>query len=80
MNLPLGGMAPKRRVTPGIVAAISAVAVILPLIFLAVGQSTGLLLVTLPIAIAIGSAVWAIALALIVRGASRFTRDRVVAG
>jgi hypothetical protein len=55
-------------------------AVILPLIFLAVGQSTGLLLVTLPIAIAIGAAVWAIALTLIVRGASRFTRDRVVAG
>jgi hypothetical protein len=54
-------------------------AVILPLIFLAVGQSTGLLLVTLPIAIAIGAAVWAIALALIIRGASRFTRDRVTA-
>ena len=32
MNLPLGGMAPKRRVTPCTVAAISAVAVILPLI------------------------------------------------
>jgi hypothetical protein len=55
-------------------------AVILPLIFLAVGQSTGLLLVTLPIAIGIGAAVWAIALTLIVRGATRFTRDRVVAG
>ena len=55
-------------------------AVILPLIFLAVGQSTGLLLVTLPIAIAIGAGVWAIALTLIVRGASRFTRDRVAVG
>jgi ABC-2 type transport system permease protein len=50
-------------------------AVILPLIFLAVGQSTGLLLVTLPIAIAIGAGVWAIAATLIVRGARRFTRD-----
>ena len=52
-------------------------AVILPLIFLAVGQSTGLLLVTLPIAVAIGAGVWAIALFLVLRGASRFTRDRM---
>jgi len=52
-------------------------AVILPLIFLAVGQSTGLLLVTLPIAIAIGAVVWAVAALLIMRGMSRFTRDRV---
>jgi ABC-type Na+ efflux pump permease subunit len=52
-------------------------AVILPLIFLAVGQSTGLLLVTFPVAIAIGAVVWAIALTLIVRGAGRFTRDRM---
>src|SRR5439155_6946116 len=37
-------------------------AVILPLIFLAVGQSTGLLLLTLPAAIAIGGVVWLIAL------------------
>ena len=54
-------------------------AVILPLIFLAVGQSTGLLLVTLPVAIAIGSVVWAVALALTLRGATRFTRDRIAA-
>src|SRR3546814_14716139 len=33
-------------------------AVILPLIFLAVGQSTGLLLVTLPIAVGIGAVIW----------------------
>ena len=33
-------------------------AVILPLIFLAVGQATGLLLVELPVAIAIGAVVW----------------------
>jgi ABC-type Na+ efflux pump permease subunit len=52
-------------------------AVILPLIFLAVGQSTGLLLVTLPIAIAIGAVVWLVALFLILRGAQRFTRDRM---
>jgi len=50
---------------------------ILLLIFLAVGQSTGLLLVTLPIAVGIGVGVWAIALMLILRGAGRFTRDRV---
>ena len=53
-------------------------AVILPLLFLAVGQSTGLLLVTLPIALAIGAGVWVIAIWLIVRGARRFTRDRVL--
>ncbi|MBV8985849.1 MAG: ABC transporter permease subunit [Acidimicrobiia bacterium] len=52
-------------------------AVILPLIFLAVGQSTGLLLVTLPVAIGIGAVVWLIALWLVVRGARRFTRDRM---
>src|SRR4051794_26735046 len=54
-------------------------AVILPLIFLAVGQSTGLLLVTVPVALAIGAAIWAVALALVLRGASRFTRDRIAA-
>lgn len=53
-------------------------AVILPLLFLAVGQSTGLLLVTLPTAMAIGAGVWVIAIWLIVRGARRFTRDRVL--
>jgi hypothetical protein len=55
-------------------------AVILPLIFLAVGQSTGLLLVTLPIAIGIGAVVWVIALWLVARGAQRFTRDRMARG
>jgi hypothetical protein len=50
-------------------------AVVLPLIVLAVGQSTGLLLVDLPIAIAIGAVIWAIALWLVVRGARKFTRD-----
>ncbi len=52
-------------------------AVILPLVFVAVGQSTGLLLVDAPLAFAIGGVIWIIALTLVVRGASRFTRDRV---
>jgi len=52
-------------------------AVILPLIFAAVAQSTGLLLVSLPVAIAIGAVVWVLALALLARGAARFTRDRL---
>jgi ABC-type Na+ efflux pump permease subunit len=52
-------------------------AVILPIIFATVAQSTGLLLVSLPIALAVGAAVWALALGLLGRGASRFTRDRL---
>jgi hypothetical protein len=52
-------------------------AVILPLIFLAVGQSTGLLLVDIPIAVAIGAIVWVLALVLCARGARRFTRDQL---
>jgi ABC-type Na+ efflux pump permease subunit len=54
-------------------------AVILPLIIAAMGQATGLLLVDLPIAMAIGAVVWAIALRLTVRGAHRFTRDQLAA-
>jgi ABC-type Na+ efflux pump permease subunit len=54
-------------------------AVILPLIFLAMGQATGLLLVDLPVAFAIGALVWLVAIALIARGARRFTRDRLSA-
>ena len=54
-------------------------AVVLPLIFLAVGQSAGLLLLTWPIAIAVGGGVWLIAIALLARGAQRFTRDRIAA-
>lgn len=54
-------------------------AVILPLIFLAVGQSTGLLLVSLPIALAIGAGIWVIALLLLWGGVKRFTRDALVA-
>lgn len=52
-------------------------AVILPVIFLVVGQSTGLLIVTPLFVFAVGAAVWAIALWLILRGAARFTRDRL---
>ncbi len=52
-------------------------AVILPLVFLAVGQATGLLLVELQVAVAIGAFVWLIAILLCVRGAHRFTRDRL---
>jgi ABC-type Na+ efflux pump permease subunit len=54
-------------------------AVILPLIFLAVIQSVSLLIATLPIAFGVGAAVWALALWLTVRGAARFTRDRMAA-
>ena len=50
-------------------------AVILPLIVLAVGQSSGILLLDLPAAIAVGAVIWVVALALVRRGARRFTRD-----
>jgi ABC-type Na+ efflux pump permease subunit len=55
-------------------------AVILPLIFLAVGQSTGLLLVDLPVALALGAAIWVLALWLVARGARRYTRDALATG
>lgn len=54
-------------------------AVILPLIFLAVGQSTGLLLVDVPIALGIGAFIWLVALVLLRGGVKRFTRDALVA-
>ncbi|MEO0494163.1 MAG: ABC transporter permease subunit [Actinomycetota bacterium] len=54
-------------------------AVILPLIFLAVGQSTGILLVSLGVALAIGAAIWTIAGFLVWRGARQFSRDRIAA-
>ena len=54
-------------------------AVILPLIFLAVGQSSGLLLAPVPVAIAAGGVIWAIALLLVRGGAKRFTRDQLAA-
>ncbi len=54
-------------------------AVILPLIVIMVGQSTGLLLVSMKLAVGIGAGVWAVAIWLNVRGARRFTRDRLAA-
>jgi ABC-type Na+ efflux pump permease subunit len=50
-------------------------AVILPLIVLAMGQASGLLLVTLPIAFGIGLFMWVVALVLVRGGAKRFERD-----
>jgi ABC-2 type transport system permease protein len=55
-------------------------AVILPLIVLAVGQSTGLLLVEVEVAVAIGAFVWLIAIWLVARGAKKFTRDALAVG
>ncbi len=52
-------------------------AVVLPLIFLAVAQSSGLLLLDLPVAIAVGAVIWVVAISLSVRGARRFTRDEI---
>lgn len=52
-------------------------AVVLPLIFLAVGQAGGLLLVGATVAIGIGAALWVVAILLIVRGSRLFTRDRL---
>lgn len=54
-------------------------AVIFPLIFLALGQAAGLLLVDLPVAVAVGAVLWVVAFALTARGAARFTRDRLAA-
>jgi ABC-type Na+ efflux pump permease subunit len=54
-------------------------AVILPLIFLAVGQSSGLLLVPFEVAVLVGGLLWAVALLLIRGGAKRFTRDQLAA-
>lgn len=53
-------------------------AVVLPLIFLVVGQSTGLLLLSLPVVFAVGAVVWVVALFLLHRGARRFTRDAML--
>jgi ABC-2 type transport system permease protein len=54
-------------------------AVILPLIFLAVGQSSGLLLAPLEVAVGVGALLWLIAATLIRGGAKRFTRDQLAA-
>jgi ABC-2 type transport system permease protein len=52
-------------------------AVVLPLIFASVAQSTGILLADLPVAFGIGAALWLLALLLLRGGARRFTRDRI---
>ncbi len=54
-------------------------AVILPLIFLAVGQSTGILLVSLTLAAGIGAVIWLVAIFLVWRGSQQFSRDRIAA-
>ncbi|MBK9179703.1 MAG: ABC transporter permease [Acidimicrobiales bacterium] len=54
-------------------------AVILPLIFLALAQATGLLLVAVPVAVAVGAVVWVVALWLLRGGLRRFSRDQLAA-
>lgn len=53
--------------------------VILPLVILVVGQTSTLLLAQLWVTVVVGAFIWAIALWLNVRGARRFTRDRLAA-
>lgn len=50
-------------------------AVVLPLIVLAVGQSTGLLLVSVPAALGVGLLIWIIGLVVLKRGAAKFSRN-----
>jgi ABC-type Na+ efflux pump permease subunit len=54
-------------------------AVILPLVFLGLGQATGLLLVDPQVSFTIGLVLWGVAWMLNRRGAGRFTRDRLAA-
>ncbi len=53
------------------------VVVILPLIFLAAGQASALLLAPVPVVLAFGAVIWALALTLVVVNGRRFTRDRL---
>ncbi len=50
---------------------------ILPLIFLAAGQASALLLAPLAVVFVVGVVVWALALLLLVINGRRFTRDRL---
>jgi ABC-type Na+ efflux pump permease subunit len=50
-------------------------AVILPLVFVAVGQATALLAIPLAATALVGLVIWVLALVLAVRGARRYTRD-----
>ena len=52
-------------------------AVIMPVILAAVGQSTGLLLVDLPIVLIVGAVIWLAGIWFVWGGMRRFTRDRV---
>lgn len=52
-------------------------AVILPLIFIAVAQATGVLLISATLAAGVGSAIWLLAIFLVWRGAHQFSRDRI---
>ena len=54
-------------------------AVVLPLVILAVGQTTALMLAGLGPVIAVGAVMWVIAIWLNVRGARAFTRDHMAA-
>ncbi len=54
-------------------------AVVLPLVILAVGQTTSILLQGPVAAFAAGVVIWAVAITLNVRGARSFTRDRMAA-
>lgn len=53
--------------------------VVLPLIFTVVGQASGVLLVSLPVAVGIGACSWLVAGVLVAGGARRFTRDHLTA-
>jgi hypothetical protein len=52
-------------------------AVVLPLIFLAIGQTTVLLGVTLVASFVVGALLWAGAILLVWRGAHHFTRNQL---
>ncbi len=54
--------------------------VILPLVILAVGQTTTLLVTSIPVSIGFGAAVWVVAIWLNVRGSRRYTRERLAPG
>ena len=50
-------------------------AVVLPLLFAAVAQATGLLLIPVLSGLAVGAVIWAIGLAILARGANKFGRN-----
>jgi ABC-2 type transport system permease protein len=52
-------------------------AVIMPVIIIALGQATGLLLLSAPAVLAVGGIIWLAAAWLILGGMKRFTRDRI---